>query len=169
MKKTGGWIFAAAALLLAAVLPAGGTQTASLQPAQVLLVTERAGRVEAKCDSGAAGIGDDLESALSDMEKTANGVLFLGTVEHVILGPGAYGLLPEAANCEKLRPAARVYYAMGTPENLERLPDFLSAHRTQATLAQERAAELGAGPVTVPILAVKGERTELLSGLDGSD
>lgn len=167
MRRTNGWLLAAAALLLAAVLPARGTETASLQPAQVLLITEENGRVTARCDSGASGVGDDLERALFNMERTANGTLFLGTVEYVILGPGAYELLPQAALSARLRPAARVCCALGTPDDLEALPDFFTAHRTRATLAQEKAALLGEQPVAVPILAVGGERMELISGLDG--
>jgi hypothetical protein len=167
MRRAGFWLLALAGLLVCLFWPARGTDVSELQPAQLLLVERRDGRVRVACDSGARGVGDDLEAALGDMERTARGRLYLGTVDWVLFAPGAEKLIPAAAASARLRPAANVCLVTRAPEKLSDALAYLRTHPGEDTLARERAARLGGPPAAAPILSVREERMELLRGVDG--
>ena len=84
---TAGWVLCgiAAGLLLAGELPMETHDAAELLPAELAIFWTEDGRVCARCDNGTEGSGEDLDAALDDLERAAEGVLFLDTAEHLIL------------------------------------------------------------------------------------
>jgi len=167
LKHFGFWLSALGCVLVCFLWPARGTDVSELQPAQLLLIERRDGRVTVACDSGARGVGNDLDAALGDMARTAQGRLYLETVDWVLFTPGAEDLISAAAESGKLRPAAGVCLVTQTPEKLPDALAYLNAHPGTDTLARERAAALGGPAAGTPILSVRGERMELLLGVDG--
>ncbi len=162
MKKL--WLLALLAALaatLGGIWPMKGTEVAELLPARVLLLERTNGTIAASCGA-ASGRGATLERALSDMEESAAGNLFLDTAEHVILHASAYDLLAQAAQNEKLRPAAKVYLAEGALPEAEEAAEFLRTHYGSVTLGGVRAALMGAGGKQPPHLVNQDGRLHLV-------
>ena len=109
MKRSYLWAVIAAGLLLAGELPMETHDAAELLPAELAIFWTEDGRVCARCDNGTEGSGEDLDAALDDLERAAEGVLFLDTAEHLILCGDIPSLAKQAADCGRLRPAAKVY------------------------------------------------------------
>ena len=89
MKRAYLWALLAAGLVLTGVLPLEAHDPSELLPARVLTVQMEDGWVHTACDSGAEGVGKTLDAALADMARSAEGVLFLDTAEHILLHGGA--------------------------------------------------------------------------------
>lgn len=117
MKRAYLWALLAAGLVLTGVLPLEAHDPSELLPARVLTVRREDGWVHTACDSGAEGVGKTLDAALADMARSAEGVLFLDTAEHILLHGGARELTAQVAASSRLRPAARLYLTG------ERMPD----------------------------------------------
>ena len=79
MKRAYLWAVIAAGLLLAGELPMETHDAAELLPAELAIFWTEDGRVCARCDNGTEGSGEDLDAALDDLERAAEGVLFLDT------------------------------------------------------------------------------------------
>ena len=146
MKRAYLWAVIAAGLLLAGELPMETHDAAELLPAELAIFWTEDGRVCARCDNGTEGSGEDLDAALDDLERAAEGVLFLDTAEHLILCGDIPSLAKQAADCGRLRPAAKVY------RTADAALDFLWAHPGNVTLGEVRAAMLGAGKAELPEL-----------------
>ena len=107
------WIgfLAAASAVCFWMLAKTGTDAAKLLPARVLVIEERDGAVRVSSDNGAAGSGETLAAALQQMERSAGGVLFLDTAEHIVLLRPTQALLEQAlalcADDEKLEAKCR--------------------------------------------------------------
>ena len=104
---------------------------AKLEPAQVLLVEEQAGRVIVTTDMGHLGRGRTLTEAVEDMKQTAAGQVFLDTAEYLLLAPSAEKYVPELA--QLLRPSCRVCVIYGAME-LQTAAEYLSVHEPGLTL-----------------------------------
>ena len=90
-------LLAAASAVSLWMLPNTGTDAAKLLPAHVLVIAqERDGTVCVSSDNGAAGCGETLAAALQQMERSAGGVLFLDTAEHIVLLRPTQALLEQA-------------------------------------------------------------------------
>lgn len=150
MKRAYLWAVIAAGLLLAGELPVQTHDAAELLPVELAVFWTEDGRVCARCDNGTEGSGRDLEAALDDLERAAEGVLFLDTAEHLIFCGEIRTLTEQAAECGRLRPAAKVYRSADTALDAETAADFLQAHPGDVTLGEVRAAMLGAGAVELP-------------------
>lgn len=152
MKRAYLWAVIAAGLLLAGELPMETHDAAELLPAELAIFWTEDGRVCARCDNGTEGSGEDLDAALDDLERAAEGVLFLDTAEHLILCGDIPSLAKQAADCGRLRPAAKVYRMADAALDAETAVDFLRAHPGNVTLGEVRAAMLGAGKAEMPEL-----------------
>ena len=148
MKRIG-WILLAAVLLRLFGLAPAGTDAAELLPAQVVCIGCAGRTVTVQTDNGVRAAGADLERALERAEHTAEGTLFFGTVEHVILCEGAERLSAELPDQTKLRPAAKVYLA---PECVDpaRAAAYLRAHPGLVTISAMEAARLAGQPLRLP-------------------
>ena len=129
------WLIWCIALGTAVVLTKGENSArldiAKLEPAQVLLVEERAGQLIVTTDMGHLGCGRTLTEAVEDMKQTAAGVVFLDTAEYLLLAPSAEKYVPELT--QLLRPSCRVCMIYGTME-LKTAADYLSVHEPGLTL-----------------------------------
>jgi len=117
-------------------------------------------------DSGEAkGAGEDWNAALGDLRKGAEGSLFLGTAEQVILCDGAKSVLQQIAESEALRPAAVVVYCPEQELDPKQAAAYLSAHDAGLTLQKVRSAILRRELILLPVL----RKTEGGLRLDGAN
>ena len=144
-------ILAAAAALLKAsgLLPFQTTDVARLKPVEVLAVSVEEKMVVLR-GGGTTGIGADWPTALEDLRYGAEGTLFLGTTEQVILCGRAVDLLEQVARSEDLRPGTMVVTCREEQVDPERAAAYLSAHNSGVTLGRVRAAMLRKESVLLP-------------------
>lgn len=163
MKRILLWLTALAIPVMLGMLPLHGTDAGDLEPAQLLLAEADGGGLRIVTDTGAVGTGADPEQALSELTQTAQGSLFLQTAQSVVLTRNALSFLPQTAQSPKLRPAAKVYVLDGELPDAAEAAGFLKNHEGGVTLGQVRAAMLGAGRVTLPVLRNEDGRLMLLA------
>ena len=149
MKKLRAWALLAGAFVLFGVLPVRGTDAAELLPARVLTVSKENAEYILKSDNGSEGRGGSIELAMADLRQTAEGALYLGTVEHIVVSASAWDQLPRLVSGTQLRPAARLYLAGQTPDAAQ-AQAFLQAHPGALTLGKARALLLMGQPVRPP-------------------
>lgn len=141
----------AAAAAVSAAMPFSRTDVAELISMQALVVSLDQGQVV--LDGGRCrGQGDTWEAAWQDLEQSADGVVFAGTAEHVILAGAAIRLLPEVAWSEELRPAAGICVSVGEHPDPEKAAAYLAAHETGTTLLRVREALLQGENAELPVL-----------------
>lgn len=119
------WIVMLAALLAFRLLPSAGTELSKLRPASLLYVNTQGKQIQLTTDTGDAGSGETLEAALQNMRDSSSGVIYLDTVEHLMVANSAAYLMPQLA--ELLRPTVRLCRAEGEL-NPEEAGAFLQAH-----------------------------------------
>lgn len=130
------WMFFAALFIIYLIIPEGqGVDVARLKPVEFLCVCQEAGRVKVIADTQDYGVGNTLEAALTDLERSAEGVVFLDTVDFVLITEQTRDQLPYI--CKTLRPAARLVLAAGVVEP-ETAAAYLRAHETELTLMDYR-------------------------------
>lgn len=91
MKQLYIYLATAVALLL---LP-GGTDAAKLAPAQLVYVQTEGQTVTVRTDMGNMGLGENLEEAFADLERTTPGKIFLDTADYLLVDSESTKLLPE--------------------------------------------------------------------------
>lgn len=119
-------------IFLAVILmPTEATDVGKLIPVEVVAISDSGGTVTINTDTGDSGIGDTLESAISDMKAAASGIIYLDTAEYLLLDEGMENHLNAVER--HLKKEVRLCYAQ---ENmpLETVADFLSVHKPNATL-----------------------------------
>lgn len=164
MKRTAIWAVIAVGLVLAGILPLETHDPSELLPARVLTIRTEDGWVYTACDNGAEGVGKTFDAALEDMARSADGILFLDTAEHILLHGGARELTAQVVRSARLRPAAKLYLTGNRMPDAGRCAEFLQAHPGSVTLSEVRAAMLGAGGVTLPRVVETEGRLRLLEG-----
>lgn len=164
MKRTAIWAVIAVGLVLAGILPLETHDPSELLPARVLTIRTEDGWVYTACDNGAEGVGKTFDAALEDMARSAEGILFLDTAEHILLHGGARELTAQVVRSARLRPAAKLYLTGNRMPDAGRCAEFLQAHPGGVTLSEVRAAMLGAGSVTLPRVVETEGRLRLLEG-----
>ncbi len=152
MKKLWIWLALAGILLTMGIVPLQATDAAELQPARLILLWKEQGLVHARCDTGAEGSGANLELALRDMMRTAQGALFLDTADHILVQGARQELLAQAAQTGMLRPAANVVVLEGELPDCKQAVEFFRSRKSSVSLGRLRAALLGAGEVSLPRL-----------------
>lgn len=142
---------AAAVLRVTGLLPFESSDVAQLVPVQALVVSMENGKVV--MDGGEClGIGEDWDSAWQDLRQSADGHVFLGTADHVVLCGDAVSLLPQLVGSEAVRPAASVCACPDSVPDADDAAAFLSAHDGGVTLQQIRALQLRPGKMQLPQL-----------------
>ena len=150
-KRIGLGLLLLAIIAAAGWLPFQSSDVAQLVPIETLVISLDDGWVI--LDGGEAlGRGKNWEEAWRDLHHGANGRVFLGTVEQVVLSGAAVELLSDAAWNEELRPAATVCTALGSKPDPKEATTYLSAHNGGVTLQQARAALLKQETIKLPIL-----------------
>ena len=151
MKRLIWLVLLAAAVKMSGLMPFESNDVAQLVPVEALTVDLKQNRVV--LDGGECkGYGADWEGALADLHAGADGAVFLGTAEQVILSEEALSLLPEVVRCEALRPAAVLCVCPGELPRPQEASQYLSAHDAGVTLQQIRAAMLEGKGIALPML-----------------
>jgi len=153
----------AAALRISGLLPFQTNDVARLKPVEALVVSVRDGQILLNSEEN-KGAGEDWTSALQDLRQGAEGTLFLGTTEQIVLCGGAKSVLQQIAESEDLRPAAVVVYCPEEELDPKQAAAYLSAHDAGLTLQQIRASILRRELVFLPVL----RKTEGGLRLDGA-
>lgn len=119
--------------------PEAATDLDSLIPVETLWVEEKDGKIVI-CGKDVRGEGVDWNSAMEDLEATAEGVVFLETVDRVIVEMSAEGCMRDVRRDRRFRPAVRLYYLQGTAS--EKLDGFTAAHESAATIGNGKEVPL---------------------------
>lgn len=154
MKRIVLFVCLAAALRMSGLLPFTGNDVAELVPVEALTVDWKEGQVV--LDGGdCQGYGESWEAALQDLHAGAEGTVFLGTAEQVILSERAVRLLPDVIRSTQLRPAAVICVCTGTLPKPEDAAAYLTAHDAGMTIQKVQAAMVRGDGVALPILESK--------------
>ena len=143
MRKLAGFFAALAALALAFRFGGGAQDVSELVPVQALVIDAQNGEITVTADTQDVGRGGSLDAALSDLRAGCAGTLFTQTAEHVVLTQKAWFLMPQVCVSAQLRPAAKLYRAVGQSISAERALSFLQAPPGELTLSRARAALRG--------------------------
>lgn len=133
------------------LMPFQSRNIADLIPVETLLVTVEQGQI---CLDGQQchGRGVTWTDAVHDLRRSADGTVFLGTVDQIVLCGQGDDLLSQVMFDRQLRPAAEVCTCPGGITDLAQLTSFLAAHSTGLTLQKARARTLRREPVVLPLL-----------------
>lgn len=153
MNKVCIWLLGAATAACLWMVSATGTDAAKLLPTQVLVIGMEDGMVRVRSDASAAGRGATLTQALVQMERSAEGRLFLDTAEHIVVERGAQELMEQVLAQERFRPAAKLYLGQ-EPAEPAKLAAFLQAHPGPVRLVQARAFALRAQQLALPRIEI---------------
>lgn len=153
MNKVCIWLLGAATAACLWMVSATGADAAKLLPTQVLVIGMEDGQVRVRSDTRAAGSGASLSQALVQLERSAEGRLFLDTAEHIVLEQGAQELVEQVVVQERFRPAAKLYLMQGSAEPTK-LAAFLQAHPGSVRLVQARALLLRAEQLVLPRIEI---------------
>lgn len=150
------WLLVPAALLLGRAEHTG-TDISRLDPVQVVRVSVSDG-VTVETDTGAVGIGSDLEEAIADLHASTSKTVFLDTAQYLLLSGSAERYLPELSML--LRPASQVCLAEGEMD-LKAAAEYLGAHSPE-----NRLLDCMAGEYRLKKLYYKEGRGQLVPGTD---
>ena len=140
MRKLAGFFAALAALTLAFRFGDGAQDVSELVPVQALVIDAQNGEI----------------TVTADTQAGCAGTLFTQTAEHVVLTQKAWFLMPQVCVSAQLRPAAKLYRAVGQSISAERALSFLQAHPGELTLSRARAALLENKEVQAAVLVQTG-------------
>lgn len=156
----------AAVVRMSGLLPFPAMEIDELVPVETLTVSAEANRV--RLDAGACrGEGKTWEEALEDLHRGAEGTVFLGTAEQVVLNQKATTLLPQMIQSGALRPGAALCVCDGTPPSPEEAGTYLSAHNTGVTLQHVQAALVRGESIALPVLKQTEGGLRLYGTADG--
>ena len=134
----------AALTALGGLLPFTGADVAQLKPVELVLLSREGTILTVETDTGDRGTGADLKTAFEDLKATADGQIFLETVNDLLLDESALDLLPQIVESQ-IRPSTRVVQTRGEM-NPETAVDFLTVHSPNTTLWDWKLAP---GPLEV--------------------
>ena len=144
------WLAVLAGISLAIFLPpTEKTEISDLCPVELLSIYREEGMLWVETDTGSVGRGKNLTAALTELEETASGKIFLDTADYVLVTAATKDVLPELK--KRLRPATEIVQVCGEVDS-RAAADFLSVHKAGLALKDcQRGTEL-------PRLIVKGGR-----------
>lgn len=149
------WGICLGVLTVLLLLPSGHrTDVGKLEPAELLYIYEEDGAVMAATDTGNLGIARELSGAMRNIKESAAGVVFLDTVDYVLVTEETKELLGQLER--DLRPGTKVVLTTG-PLALENLGRFLHVHNPEL-----RLCDYLAGQRNLPKLMLAGERCFLV-------
>lgn len=154
MKQLTLAIIVAIGLSMFGLLPVQSRDVGRLVPVEVLVAEQSGGQITVCGGSALLGRGESWAAALEDLQATADGTVFFGTVSAVVLADGAQSLLEVLPTEGTLRPAAQVYTIARAPDGdgVEQLAGFLQDRESPVTLQQLRAAQLTGETPALPRL-----------------
>lgn len=155
MKSVLIWgLILAAVLGIGALLPFESKDVSQLVPVEALVVSIERDQIILN-GGDCQGKGETWEAAWQDLQNSAEGHVFFGTAEQVVLAGAAVKLLQEAATSKELRPAANICAALGQVPDPKKAAAYLSAHNGGLTLQKVRAALKQGERLELPVLIIK--------------
>ena len=149
MKKTIPAVCAFAAVLM--LSPFHSRDAAKLIPVQTLSVRMDGDLCLVESDSGQHGRGIDPRNALSDLERTAPGILILSTARQIVVDESAMAALEELIFLDDLHPGTEVYDS-AAPINAVDATPFLNRHASGVSISRLRSAYLTGEAIRLPCL-----------------
>lgn len=130
---------------LAGLWPFQGVDAADVVPVETVAIGRNGSTVQVLAGEDLSGQGDSLEEALEDLEASAPGTVFFGTVERVILTQNAMDLVGELMARTQFRPSVLIYATSGAVEPAEAqvLEAYESRGDYSVSLCRVYAATLG--------------------------
>ncbi len=156
----------AAVVRMSGLLPFPAMEIDELVPVETLTVTAEQNRVWLDARE-CRGQGKTWAEALEDLYRGAEGTVFLGTAEQVVLNQKATTLLPQMIQSGALRPGAAVCVCDGVLPSAEDAGAYLSAHNTGVTLQQVQAALVRGESIALPMLVKTEGGLRLYGTTDG--
>lgn len=151
MRRILCFVLLTAAVNMTGLLPFQSSDVASLVPVEALTVDVSQNQVVLR-GGDCQGFGEDWDAALADLHQSAEGKVFLGTAEQVIVSARALSYLPDVVRCEELRPAAVLCVCPGEPPDPKAAAKYLSAHDAGVTIQHVQAAMLEETGMALPML-----------------
>lgn len=148
------WIVYLAVLAMLGV--ADGMDISDLCPVETVWVARENGQIHIRTDAGDLGVGEDLRSAVENLNATAAGIAFLETADYLIIETGAEEILLQAGPV--LRPSCMLCVAEKMPD-LEAATAYLRIHEPVVTLRQWSKEQ-----APLPQLQEQDGRFQLLAG-----
>lgn len=153
-----------AALRVGGLLPFQNSDVAELVPVRALVISYEDGKIV--FDGGQCrGMGETWDEAWEDLNSSADGHVFLGTADHVVLCGQAVNLLKDVVNDPVLRPAASVCVSP-VDVDAEAAAEYLDAHDTGVTLQQIKTLQLREGNLQLPRLVMTEGGLRLIGAED---
>ena len=152
------WLVCAALIFLVAAsgyMPFSGSDVGTLQPVELISLSVSEDLITVKTDTGDMGQGSDIDSAFSDLKRTAAGKVFLETADYLLIDQKGLLYLPRLTAI--LRPACKVCVT-NDDVDLKKAAEYLRIQADNFTLQNYRAGER-----SIPYLAVHEERMYIVS------
>lgn len=127
------WLIYLLLLAGAAILPGEATDVGKLIPVEVIAVSEDAGTIYIETDTGDKGKGSTFAKAISDMENSASGVIYLDTAEYLILEEG---LEPIADSLRRYLKDDVKLCCGAQGIRLEGIAEYLTIHKPEVRLCE---------------------------------
>lgn len=143
-------IMLAAAMWLSIRMPLEKTDIERLSPVTTVLVEQKAGRICVRTDQSHFGTGNDLSEALEDMEMASPGMIFLDTVEHLVISEGVK--VDAELLEEHFRPGTYLCVCRGEADPAD-AAEYLRGHDVKMMLR-----EFGLAKEKMPLLTVLNGR-----------
>ena len=115
-----------------------GTQIDQLAPVETVMIKQEAGVVCVETDTGARGMGSDLEKAIANLHSSAPTKVFLDTARYLLITSKTENMLPQVY--EILRPNTLVC-TLRTEAELEEITRYLKTHPPKVRLRDIRAGK----------------------------
>ena len=126
------WILYGLVAVVILFLPKGqGVDTGELIPAELIYIYKEQNQIVAETDTGEYGKGITLQKAVEDLQETAFGVVFLDTVDYILVTEETKDLTAELES--EFRLSTNIIMATG-PMDTVKVSRFLAIHNPEVTL-----------------------------------
>lgn len=115
-----------------------GTPINQLEPVETVLLTQNNGSIIIETDTGAKGIGNNLDKAIENLQSCTSAQIFLDTAQYLLVSSRTQSMLPQMR--AYIRPAARVCIIRGDAE-LSEVTEYLRTHPPRTQLRELTAEE----------------------------
>ncbi len=138
-----------AALALLTFAPVKGAELGKMHPVEVVLVSRQGNSLVLSTDTGDAGQGIDVLSALENLKATTSGIIYLDTTEYLLLTEGAEDAAQQLKSY--LKKSVRVCMA-DSAVDLKEAAKFLPVHGDLPKLKEWKTED------KLPYLRTEGKR-----------
>lgn len=116
-----------------------GMQINELEPVETIMITQNNGNIVIETDTGAKGIGSDLDKAVENLHSSSDYVVFLDTAQYLLVSSKTEKIMEQMT--ELIRPAARVCKIRGEIQ-LNEVTQYLRTHPPRIQMKDISAGEM---------------------------